>query len=193
MSSQNFKIFLNEYNRSGKEKLDGYSSGILIGLEGEERQQAIKMLSEEAVSLGAAIDALAILDKDYTLDLLKKLTSEVTPSPRETHKYLWIWRLEQTESNANSYFSCVDIKNDLLVTKALSPIKEFPNYSCTINFLRDVIIYNDDLINKGIAASELLERGHFTGDKGPLKYILKHGSRVEKNALIEKLSIPILV
>jgi hypothetical protein len=150
------------------------------------------LLSEEARSLGAAIDALSILDKDETLTLLKKLTGESIPSPQETHKYLWIWRLEQTENNANSYFSCIDIKNDLLVTKALSPIKEFPNYSCVINFLRDVIFYNDDLINKGMAASELLERGHFSGDKGSHKYILKHGSEMEKNALIEKLNIQIL-
>ena len=193
MNSISFESFLKEYNSTGKSKLDGYSIELLKNLTDNEKQKVIQMLSAEAPSLGAAIDALATLDKDYTLELLLGLTkNKTTKSEQDLHKYLWIWRLEKNEVNAEKYFSCINTNNDLTVTKVLSSINEFPNHSCVINFLRKIILNHEEKINIGMASSELIRRSknseYLENTKG-IKFILKNGSQDQKKQELSKLEI----
>jgi hypothetical protein len=116
-----FDKFMEQYNMTGREKADGYSRDMLVGLEPDEKDTVFKLLTKE---IPWSAEWLLFLDKDKALSFLKQKENELRGNP-----YADVYRIQE---------QLVKYSGDLTYQKHM--IDDYPNYVTTLkSFVVDSI------------------------------------------------------
>lgn len=109
MKSIGFEKFLQEFNSSGKEKIDGYTHGHFDQMTNPERNHAFQLLSQELKQSAVAIDPLFYIDKLEACTIFedKYLTDKKTGNVN-FHLIAKLWLCQKSDIYAEEFLQCYD-------------------------------------------------------------------------------------
>jgi len=155
-----FNKFLNEYNATGRQKLDGYTLSYLDSLESDERQQATDMLREETIRDGMGMEGLVHINRNVALNTLLQVEQE-WPQARTQKSYdlyYWLWKLTSDEAYAAKFCGCRPFLSDASVTPFYAHASWIVESPTIEKMLRQAILVEVDDTGVSTAARALLKK-----------------------------------
>lgn len=107
MKSVGFEKFLQEYNASGKEKIDGYTLGYFDHMTVAERSHAFLLLTQELQNSAVAIDPLFYINKSEACTVFEeKYLTEKKVGQVNFHLVTKLWSCQKSDIYAEEFAAC---------------------------------------------------------------------------------------
>ncbi len=109
MKSVGFEKFLQEYNASGKEKIDGYTLECFDQMTSAERNHAFLLLSQELQNSAIAIDPLFYINESEACIIFdEKYLTEKEVGQVNFHLVAKLWSCQKSDIYAEEFAACYD-------------------------------------------------------------------------------------
>ncbi|MCW7536727.1 hypothetical protein OOT46_02515 [Aquabacterium sp. A7-Y] len=159
MNSLAYQKFLSEYSATDRAKLDGYTLAYLRDLSEDEKDRAIALLSEEAMSFYGAIEPLALLAPNTAVKVFKDI--EKTDAPeilRQSYPvYFWLWKLTGDESYAIKFVGCRPYLGEYQISPFYVMASEALASKTVDSWMQSAVFIETDRIGLSTAAGALLD------------------------------------
>lgn len=107
MRSISFENFLQEFNASGKEKIDGYTLGYFDSMTDAEKNHAFNLLNEELQNSAVAIDPMYYINKSEACTRFEhKYLAEKKSGHINFHLLAKLWSCQKEDIYAEEFAKC---------------------------------------------------------------------------------------
>jgi len=196
MMSDEFEIFLKEYNSIGSDKLKGYSIENLMKMSPRDKLEAAKLLRDDVLKNLNGVEALSFLDVSLAISALHELEEK---SSAEKNMYIyevyyWLWILDNKEVYADKF--CKSF-TELPVNRRrifYSMAKKMINSPAVDRFIKSSIFFEADKGCVGTAATAILNKHGLSSEDSSTKdkfiaswRVLTNGATEQKKSVLAQL------